>query len=86
MELEITWRRTILVWGTFFWRITIAILIGRGLSRAIVVLYPKSIEYPILIHFFSFLICIALSIILIKETLGKRFGDFRLVLVAVKKP
>jgi ABC-type glycerol-3-phosphate transport system permease component len=92
MELEITTKRVIRVWWSYFWRniatifvaAIIAVLIGMISGFAGVDLSSPSM-HPLLTAF-GILVCVATSLIPIQMILGKDFGEFRLVLLAKATP
>lgn len=89
-EVDITWGRAIRVWWAYLWRSLIAIVLA-GIAGFVAgfiigfVMGSLGIQ-PATIQVFAttagLLIGLAFSIPPMKMILGKRFGDFRLVLVA----
>lgn len=92
MELEITFGRIMRVWWAWFWRnvlilifglLPISLVIGMivGFVLGLAGLHPSSIRgFSMALGMF---LGIAASIVPIWLILGERFGNFRLVLVAV---
>jgi len=94
MELEITWKRAIRIWWSYFWRnllaviasLFIGVIVGGviGLILGIAGVPPETIK--IVCMPIGAIIGLALSVVPIKLILGKDFGEFRLVLVSKEAP
>ena len=89
MELEVTWKRAIVVWWAYLWRNLLAIIAGviigaiiGGILGFILGAMGTSVEtirtvtMPI-----GFVLGLLISIVPIKMILNKDFGEFRLVIV-----
>jgi hypothetical protein len=93
MELEITWKRTLILWWAFFWRNLFAILASHiigyiiGLIVSVIGDFLGADITTILWLSGSLGVTIGLliSIIPLKMILGKDFGQFRLVLLSKKE-
>lgn len=90
MELEITWKRTIRIWWSYFWRNLIAIIasmitggiVGAILGVTLGALGVSVETIQIIVMPVGFIIGLAISIIPLKMILGKDFGEYRLVLIS----
>ncbi|PID77666.1 MAG: hypothetical protein CSB24_00275 [Deltaproteobacteria bacterium] len=97
MELEATWMRAVKVWWSFFWRKTIALIVGITLGTIIVILIGLVLRVSgasdEIIHLtirsigmpIGVIIGFLASIVCIKMILGKDFGEFRLILLQSSK-
>ncbi len=90
MELEITWARAIRVWWALLWRNILAILgamliggVVGGILGFVLSVAGVSEEVIMLIATpLGGLIGLAVSIVPVKLVLGRKYGDFRLVLIS----
>lgn len=89
MELEVTWKRAIKVWWSYFWRSILAIIaaafvggIVGGILGFVLGMFGVAKEsIQAVMGPIGFVIGVGISIIPLKLILGKNFGEFRLVLV-----
>ena len=89
MELEVTWKRAVKVWWSYFWRNIIAIIVAMligvvvgfiiGFILGAMGVSTQTIQFitaPI-----GMIIGLLISIMPIKMILAKDYGEFRLVLL-----
>ncbi|SRR6266404_497752 len=92
MELAITWKLTLRVWWSFFWRLLVSLAaafilsIGVGLAVGYTTVWldlPPDIM-KIVGRFIGWCMGMLTTIVPIRWILGKSFGRFRLVLVSIE--
>ncbi len=88
METDITWSRVVRVWWAFYWRMVAVGLVGLAIVGLLEFLMPMfgvpAAAGESLFWLVKYAVAIAASVAAMKLLLGKRFGDFRLVLVAAE--
>ncbi len=90
MEIEITWKRTLPIWWAYLWRNIIALVVSImagsvagfviGFMFGLIGVSTDTIQ--VLCGILGGAIGLALSVVPMKMILGKKFGNYRLVLVS----
>lgn len=90
MELEVTWKRAMRIWWAFTWRNFIGLVFATvtgAITGALVGVSSSLFEIPnkdstAEAMILGFLIGIFFSVLAMKMTIGKQYGNYRLVLIS----
>lgn len=90
MEVEITWKRTLPIWWAYFWRNIMAVVasimvgsfVGLIIGFILDVMGIWNDTMNVVCRIIGTVIGLAFSVVPMKMILGKKFGNYRLVLVS----
>lgn len=90
MEIEMTWKRTLPIWWAHLWRSIIAFvasivaggMVGFVIGFTLGMMGASNDTIKVVCGFFGGAIGLAFSVVPMKMILGKKYGNYRLVLAS----